>query len=72
MNDGLELVFNDTDLKGYQNTDYDGTAEHGEKIIDNPDDWVVKFFLDYAYHLNALVIKTLLPENIKNHCCDYY
>jgi hypothetical protein len=72
MNDGLELVFDNTDLKGDQNTDYDGTAEHGENIIDNLDDRVVKFFLDYAYHLNALLIKTLLPENIENHCCDYY
>ncbi len=71
MDDSLELVFDDTDLKGDQNTDNDGTAEHGEKIVDDPDDGVVKFLLDYVDHSEALFVKTLLPEKIEYQGRDY-
>ncbi len=66
MDDSLELMFDHTYFESDEETDNNGAAKHRKYVINDPDYGVVEIALDYAYHLKALIIEALFPEQIKD------
>lgn len=66
MYQSFKFMFDNTNLNNQYKGDSDWVSKHGEDIVDDSKNWMIKTGLNVFYYTEALLIKTLFPEEIEN------